>query len=195
MESINIDIIRKEHRKVTWTIKDKLKYNDILYFINETKNDTYFDNLMKKDIECIRCLKEYENDVILILEQLNKGIDHILNEDSGNYFEIYTKSKRNRYILYNLCKILKYKYEVIYEHCIKYVGCNEFIPKHLNEYRICGCDYAPKIFRKHHVRDNYEDTIAYSNIPRTYKRGLKNFCQIISFKIYYFYTNLFSRLF
>jgi hypothetical protein len=69
------------------------------------------------------------------------------------------------------------KYELWKENGTKYIGCNEYNIKQCGILysEICGCDYAPKHFWKYHVTNSYGDDIAYSNMPWTYKVGVRIF--------------------
>ena len=102
--------------------------------------------------------------------------------------EILTESPRARFVIYHLCKILGLRYERIDEHDRKYTGCNEYLPRHEWEHKYgkglvppshCGCDYAPFDFWKYHVTNNYEDSVSYSNLPWTYKKGVRIFKKLI----------------
>jgi hypothetical protein len=63
-----------------------------------------------------------------------------------------------------------YKYEKIVKHEINHIGCNEF---RTSNYGICGCDNVPRKFWKYRAGNNYEDTIAYYDIPHTSKLGVR----------------------
>ena len=88
--------------------------------------------------------------------------------------EFMTELPEQRFVIYMMCKVLGLKYEHIYEHSHKIIGCNEYLPAN-HDFGGCGCDYAPPQFHKRHISNNYEDSISYSKMPYTHKLGVRVF--------------------
>lgn len=178
--SHNIIISRNTYGGVFWSIRGTITYDDIVYLVEETKNDRYFAIVSKKDRECIRDLPIYRREIEKFLPQIQDPLVETV--------EILTESPRERFVIYHLCKILRLRYERIIEHGRKYTGCNEYLPRNEWEHRFgrglvppnyCGCNYAPDNFWKYHVKNNYEDSVSYSNLPWTYKQGVRIFKKLI----------------
>lgn len=178
MTTHNITISRNAYGGVSWSITEKITYDDIVYLVAETKDDRYF-IIGKKDRECIKDLPKYKREITSLLTMIQVPLEDTI--------EIMTESPRARFVIYHLCKILGLRYERIVEHGRKYIGCNEYRPRREWTRRgkewippsHCGCDYAPFDFWKYHVTNNYEDSVSYSNLPWTYKKGVRIFKKLI----------------
>ncbi len=186
----NIKIERNKFGGVSYTILSDINYEDIKLFCDKTKDDKFFLELSKTSRGEIYDLVRYEKEVTHYLNiiqqfakhgssQLNKEVlyDKISSDSTDSkemdFIDIEETSPKKRYVIYNLCKLLKLKFIRLDENTRRYVGCNEFIPINERKYKLCGCDYAPSNFGKYHVTNNYEDTISYSSLPWTYKLGVR----------------------
>lgn len=85
-----------------------------------------------------------------------------------------------RSVIYNICEIYGYSYKKIVKHHQIRMGCDFYAPGLINP-GICGCDFAPKKFRKA-IReiyktgnrpDYYDVDVHYSTIPWTQKLGVE----------------------
>ncbi|CAH6419826.1 Hypothetical protein HVR_LOCUS907 [uncultured virus] len=144
-----------------------LKESDVIEYFNKLREKNVFSiypRFKKKNIDFMTFNTHQE------VEDLKSVLD-VINSDNT---ELISKAGRIRGICYNICKLYGYKYERIFEHGRKYIGCNEYLPKNRShDLEQCGCDFAPRNFHKYHVTNSYDDDIAYSNIPFTYKLGVR----------------------
>lgn len=121
----------------------------------------------KKDHIHLMTFDSHENMIKLksILDQIRQGSP-----------EIRTRSGWERGVIYSVCKLFGFRFERIYTHGHILRGCDFYLPKNRGVYFDgCGCDFAPKGFHKRHSHNNYEDSIAYSNMPFTFKEGVRIF--------------------
>ncbi|CAH6419188.1 Hypothetical protein HVR_LOCUS386 [uncultured virus] len=147
-------------------VNGPLKDTDVIEYFNRLRDRNIFSitpRFKKKEIDLmIFDTPDNLNHLRAVLEVINSDDDELLS--------------RNRWvrgICYNLCKLYGHRFEKIVEHGRKYVGCNEYLPKNANPWDGCGCEHAPEKFHKYHVGNSYNDDIAYSNIPYTYKLGVR----------------------
>jgi len=110
----------------------------------------------------------------------------LIQSSEDNNLEIICNNSTERFVIYNLCKLLNYKYKTIIKHTTRIIGCNEYLPNaglsfsscsiygNTIDY-ICGCSRVPKGFWKTHVGYDYDGNIAYSIRPWSYKLGVKIF--------------------
>ena len=88
-----------------------------------------------------------------------------------------TSSKWERGVIYNLCKLLHYDFSTIKQNDRLLVGCDQIKERAIKnghtDYEGCGCFLASAKFHKNHHDNNYEDTVSYSYLPWTWKKGVK----------------------
>jgi len=174
----NIQIEQMSYGGIKVQVLSKISYDDIVEFSLTSKNAKYITGISKKikrNIEDIGSQPKHRPTV-------EKWLDIIQTSTKELFVEILTKNPYDRFIIYTICNLLGLKHQTIKEHGKKLVGCNEYLPK--SERRLignkdtCGCAYAPKNFWKHHVNNNYEDTVSYSIMPWTTKVGVRVFKNI-----------------
>lgn len=145
--------------KLSHKIIGQLTVNDVIFYFNRLQEKNIFSNEFGyKSIKFMQFNSEKSISQLKdVLEKINIGDNEIFG------------GSRIRGICYNICKLYGYKYSRIMVHGTKLIGCDEYSP----DGKSCGCDYAPNKFWHYHCYNNYEDTIAYSKIPWTYKIGVK----------------------
>lgn len=104
------------------------------------------------------------------------------------YIEIKVDNSYERLVIYTLCIIFGLKcskvraYTDVYIPCTYYLPTNKGLPYNKHETKsfdfklddvVCGCDYAPKSFRKHHSHNDYDDAISYSKFKAKIKVAVR----------------------
>ena len=147
-----------------WKVNSIIHYDDIINLINEMKKADFVIGLTKKHKMDIFGLRDHKEKTIKYLELIQNNHEEI---------DILTENKTDRFVIYMLCLILSRKYKRIVENGTKIIGCNEYLPRKLSNYMTCGCGYAPRKFWNYHYKNSYDDDIAYSIMPYTFKKGVK----------------------
>lgn len=96
-------------------------------------------------------LKHIKNidDLINHKQRVEKYIPMIYeSSNTENEKEILTKSSSDRYVIYKLCDIMKFKYERIQVHGTRHFECCDFSGPDSNPYTGCGCPHVPKKNKK-----------------------------------------------
>lgn len=120
--------------------------------------------------------KDYINMMSFDTNDNMERLKNIVEQIRMQVPEIRTKSGWERGVIYNVCKLFGFKIQRIYTHGRILRGCDYYLPKNGRyDFDSCGCDFAPTKFHKYHSHNNYEDTIAYSNMPYTFKEGVRIF--------------------
>jgi hypothetical protein len=112
----------------------------------------------------------------------------ICSDKKDTYIEIKVKNAYQRIVIYMICIIFGLKCSKVTKTievlvpCTIYLPCNKGKPREDHKTRawdpsakeiVCGCDYAPKSFHKHHYENNYEDTISYSKFNSKMKVAVR----------------------
>lgn len=162
--------------------------------------DNTFFTLLPKDIKDYT--EKFLSATLKNTITLGENFDYkfILGWNYSRQVDVLTTNGFHRFVLYTLCDLFGFKCGTIKESCRRYMGCNERIGSksilvytgsqvkckitnkmypeiqvknrnNLSEF--CGCDNKPKNFGKYHFDNNYDDTISYSLVPWTMKKGVR----------------------
>jgi hypothetical protein len=112
----------------------------------------------------------------------------ICTESDEPHVEIAVENSYQRLVIYVICIIFGLTCSKVTNTIDVYVPCTVFLPCNKGKPReehdtkmydsryddiICGCEYAPKSFRRHHHDNNYDDTISYSKFRSKMKVAVR----------------------
>jgi hypothetical protein len=120
-----------------------------------------------------------EPDVVIKNQDVVKEILELLStcpstpdQNGKGFYQWSAEDWSRRKIGRCLARILGIKTRYLVETTFRKIGCDEFKCTCGDEDCVCGCCSIPRKIQKHRAGNNYQDTIAYYNVPHAIKKGL-----------------------